>query len=130
MDEQHHDKLMQSVAKEYQDIFATSEQGVYIYLDDSHKVCNAKFATLLGYQSEDEWAKIDQSFPDAFVAKESQVNLISSFQDAMEKNVGSTNKIIWKKKDGTTVSTTVILAPIMHAGHLFALHFVSKTVNK
>lgn len=126
MDEHnHHDELMQSITKEYKEILENSEQGVYIYLDDSLKVCNKKFATLLGYQSEDEWVKIDTSFPDAFVAPESQETLVSSFQDAMEKNVGSTNKIVWKKKDGSTTSTTVILVPISHENHLFALHFVS-----
>lgn len=125
MDEHHHhDQLMQSIAKEYQSILAKSEQGIYIYLDDSHKVCNKKFAALLGYQSEDEWAKIDTSFPDVFVADESQEALVSSFQDAMEKNVGSTNKIVWKKKDKSTISSTVILVPVSHNGHLFALHFV------
>ncbi|MBP9718920.1 MAG: PAS domain-containing protein [Candidatus Levybacteria bacterium] len=126
MDEHHHhEELIQSITKEYQDILANSEQGIYIYLDDLHKVCNKKFATLLGYQSEDEWAKIEKSFPDVFVADQSQETLISSFQDAMEKNIGSANKIVWKKKDGSTISSTVFLAPISHNGHVFALHFVS-----
>lgn len=121
----HHDNLMQSVAKEYGDILENSNRGVYIYLDDTHKVCNKKFATLLGYESADEWAKIDTSFPDAFVADESQEALVSAFQDAMEHMVGSTNSIVWKKKDGTTVNSEVILVPIAHDNHLFALHFVS-----
>ena len=121
----HHESLIQSITKEYHDILANSEQSIYIYLDDMHKVCNKKFATLLGYQSEDEWAKINQSFPDAFVAEESQETLISSFQNALSKNIGSTNTIVWKKKDGSTISTKVILVPIHHNGHLFALHFIS-----
>jgi len=121
----HHNELMQSIAKEYQDILANSEQGIYLYLDDTSKVCNKKFATLLGYESEDEWAKIQKSFPDAFVANESQETLISAFQDAMEKNIGSTNTIVWKKKDGSTVEATVMLVPISYEGHVFALHFVS-----
>lgn len=126
MDEHsHHDELIQSLTKEYQDLLANSEQGIYIYLDDLHKVCNAKFATLLGYDSEDEWAKIKQPFPEVFVDDRSQETLISSFIDAIEKNIGSTNKIDWKTKDGNTISSTVILVPISHNGHLFALHFVT-----
>ena len=108
MDEhQHHDDLMQSVAKEYQEILSNSEQAIYIYHDDSHKICNNKFASLLGYSSEDEWAKIDEPFPVVFVDENSQESLISSFQDAVEKNIGSTNKVTWKKKDGSTIDTTV-----------------------
>lgn len=126
MDEhQHHDDLIQSITQEYVDILTHSEQGVYIYLDDIHKVCNKKFATLLGYDSEDEWAKVDQSFPEIFVADQSQQTLVSSYQDAMSKDTGSTNEVIWKKKDGSTIETEVILVPIAHKGHLFALHFVS-----
>ncbi|MEN9407463.1 MAG: hypothetical protein RLZZ455_679 [Candidatus Parcubacteria bacterium] len=123
--EENHDALIRAVGKEYQDILANSEQAIYIYLDDSHKICNKKFATLLGYDSEDEWAKIDASFPDAFVADESQETLVTSFQDAMEKNVASTTTIVWKKKDSSTISSTVILVPISCNGHQFALHFVS-----
>lgn len=123
-DHNHHDELMRSIAKEYQDIFENSEQGMYIYLDDSHKICNKKFATLLGYGSEDEWSKVEESFPSAFVANQSQRTLVSSYQDAMRNSVGSTNDITWKKKDGSTVSTTVLLVPISHEGHIFALHFV------
>lgn len=121
----HHDSLIKSIAKEYGAILTNSEQGVYIYLDDSHKVCNNKFATMLGYSSEDEWAKIDTSFPDTFVADESQDALVAAFQETMEKNIGSKDKIVWKKKDGSTVDSTVVVVPISHDGHLFALHFVT-----
>lgn len=126
MDEHgHHEELIQSMAKEYQEILANSEQGVYIYLDDLHKVCNKKFATFLGYESEEEWAKREGAFPEVFVDDQSQETLVSSFIEAMEKNVGSTNEIVWKKKDGSSVDSKVILVPISHNGHLFALHFVT-----
>lgn len=121
-----HEDLFLSLTEEYSDLLANSEQGIYIYLDDEHKVCNKKFATLLDYGSEDEWAKVGESFPVAFVADQSQETLVSAFQDAIEKGKGSTNKIIWKKKDGSTVSTQVILVPIAYEGHLLALHFVTK----
>lgn len=121
----HHDGLMQSITEKYVDMFAHSRQGMYLFLDDAHKVCNEKFSTLLGYKSPDEWANVETSFPDAFVAQDSQETLISAFQDAMEDMIGSTNTISWKKKDGSTVSTDVILVPIVHERHLFALHFVS-----
>lgn len=126
MDEHnHHEDLMQSLAKEYQDILENSEQGIYLYLDDAHKVCNKKFATLLGYESADEWARIEQPFPEVFVADGSQEILVSSFIEAMEKKIGSSNSIVWKKKDGSHISSTVILVPISHNNHLFALHFVT-----
>jgi len=124
-DHLHHDNLMTSIAKTYTNVFENSKQGIYIYFDDTHKICNKKFAELLGYSSPEDWAKVDELFPVAFVSTESQKTLVAAYQDAMENMVGSTNSIVWKKKDGTTVSTQVILVPIIHDNHAFALHFVS-----
>lgn len=126
MDEHHHENLIEGVSKEYKDILENSKQGVYLYLDDAHKVCNEKFASLLGYESAEEWAEVSGSFPDAFVAEESQEELVTSYQEAMENFIGSVIKVAWKKKSGGTVSTNVILVPISQDGHLLALHFVSK----
>lgn len=125
MHDHNHNDFMKAVSEEYQDIFENSEQGIYVYLDDVNKVCNKKFAELLGYDSPEEWAKIEESFPQVFVDEGSQETLVNAYQDAMEKGNASTNKIVWKKKDGETVKTSVILAPISFEGHLLAIHFVS-----
>ena len=92
-----HQDLLQSLTEEYGEILANTQQGVYLYLDDTHKVCNAKFAQLLGYTSPEEWAKVDTSFPDAFVDPSSQEVLVNAFRDAMENSVGSTNSIVWDR---------------------------------
>jgi hypothetical protein len=126
MDEhEHHEDLIKAVAEEYSEILKNSEQGMYIYLDDNHKVCNDKFATLLEYGSVEEWVSVRESFPDAFVTEESQETLVTAYQKAMEQYAGSEVNVTWKKKPGGTVETTVVLVPISHNGHVFALHFVS-----
>jgi len=122
---EHHENLIDGIAKQFSQILDTSGQGIYIYLDDTHKVCNEKFAKLLGYDSPKEWAEITESFPQTFVAEKSQNTLVSAYQDAMEKCVGSQNTISWKKKDGSILDTKVILVPVSFDNHLFALHFVS-----
>ena len=122
---QHHEELIGGVFEQLKEIFEKSEQAIYAYLDDKHKVCNQNFASLLGYKSPDEWAKVEDSFPDVLVAEKSQDTLVRTYRNAMEKMVGSTIKVTWKKQSGGTVDTTVILVPIAFQGHLFALHFVS-----
>jgi hypothetical protein len=124
-DHAHHQDLMGTLAQEYKELLTNSDQSIYIYLDDDHKICNKKFATLLGYETETDWEKTEGSFPELFVDEKSQEKLVSAYQDAMEKGIGSMNDIVWKKKDGKTVNSTVILVPIVFKGHLFALHFVS-----
>jgi hypothetical protein len=32
----------------------------------------------------------------------------------------------WKRKSGENIKTKVILVPVAHKGHIFALHFVSQ----
>ena len=120
-----HGQLIKSFYKEQKQVFESSNQAVYAFLDDGCIVCNEKFATLLGYSSPDEWAKTDETFTTAFVEKKSQNILVNAYQKAMEKLEGANVEVFWKKKSGGTVDTTVILVPIAYRGHLFALHFIS-----
>ena len=120
-----HQDLLSELALELQPLLEASEQGIYVYLDDEHKVCNENFASLLGYDSAAEWAQMEGSFPSLFVDTGSQDALIGAYQKAMQSMTASSIKISWKKKSGGTADTTVILAPISYKGHLFALHFVA-----
>ena len=127
MDEhQHHEELIEGLYKQLKPILDSSDQAIYIYLDDIHKICNKKFSSLLGYASTKDWAKVTESFPDAFVDEKSQKTLVTTYQKAMEKMVASVVNITWKTKDGRRVTTNVILTPISYNGHLFAVHFISK----
>lgn len=121
-----HEGLIEGISDEYGEILKNSEQAVYIYFDDTEKVCNKKFSDLLGYSSPEEWAKVNTNFPDAFVADDSQENLVTNYQNAMENMTATQTEITWKKKNGEKVQTKVILVPVSFNGHLFALHFVSK----
>ncbi len=120
----HHEELIAGISKQMKSILDSSQQAVYIYLDDIHKVCNGKYASLLGYRSPEEWAKVEDPL-DETVERSSQEALVNAFNQAMEKLIPSNIKVTWKKKAGGTVATSVILVPIAYDDHLFALHFVS-----
>src|SRR3989344_8526614 len=123
---QHHEELIKCLYEQLKPVFDNSQQAIYVYLDDIHKICNNKFATLLGYSSSEEWARVTGSFPDVFVDQQSQEVLVSTYQKAMEQIIGSEIDVTWKKKNGERVKTGLILVPIAYNGHLFALHFISK----
>ncbi len=124
-DQKHHEELVNGFHSQLKQIFDSSEQAIYLYLDDTHKVCNKKYATLLGYNSPEEWAKIENPL-ETTVDKTSQQTVVSAYRDAMEKMVGSKIDIKVKKKSGGTVNATVIMVPVAYQGHLFALHFISE----
>lgn len=124
--EGYHEELIAGIMKQLEPVFASSEQGIYVYLDDIHKACNEKFAKMLDYSSAGEWANEEISFTERFVDKKSEETLVAAYSNAMEHMVGSSINVAWKKKSGKSVKTQVILVPISFQNHLFALHFVSE----
>ena len=119
----HHEELVGGPYNQMKSIFESSEQPMYLYLDDTHKTCNQKFASLLGYKTPNEWASVEELSD--LVEEESMKSLAAAYNEAMTRKVGSTINVEWRKKSGDKVDTSVILVPIAYDGHLFALHFVS-----
>ena len=125
MAEYHHEELIGGITKEFKAILEKSEQSIYIYLDDTHKVCNKKFAELLGFKSPKEWANADAPLSD--VVEEDQQNVINAYMNASEKMVASTIEVRLKNiKTNKIVKTVMTVAPVGHAGHVFTAHFFSK----
>ncbi len=121
-----HEELIKGVYEQLRDVFEGSKQAIYVYYDDNHKICNQRFASLLGYKSVEEWSAVNEPFPQAFVKDESQEVLVSSYRNAMEDKIGSDIEVSWKKKTGESIKTRVIMVPISYMGELLALHFISK----
>lgn len=124
--EDDHGMLLSEVAKQYESIFASKDQGMYLYLDDENRACNATFASWLGYKNPAEWAKVAGDFTAAFVDAESVERLVAAYRAAMKGGVGAQVLVTWKRKDGKTLRTHAILVPVDHEGHRFAMHYVTK----
>jgi PAS domain-containing protein len=125
-DSAHHEELVNGLYNQMKSILDKSEQPIFIYLDDNHKLCNQQFAKFLGYQSPQDWAKIS-GFLEVYLNENSRETLMNAYWDAMNKMVGSTINLTWKKKDGTLVDSTMILVPMMFEGHLLAVHFITSS---
>jgi PAS domain-containing protein len=122
--EAHDEELVKGLYDQMKVILDSSEQLIFLYLDDNHKACNSRFATLLGYKSPQEWAEIP-GLLEVYVAEKSRETLMTAYWDAMKKRVSSTTQLTWMKKGGGTIDTTVILVPVSSQGHLFSIHFVT-----
>ncbi|HLB27771.1 MAG TPA: hypothetical protein VJK47_01020 [Dehalococcoidales bacterium] len=123
--EQHHETLTKGITKELKPIMDKSPQGIYVYLDDTHKACNKKFADLLGYKSAKEWAAIEAPLADVVEADQDKV--IEAYGNATEKMLGSSLDIRFKNvKTGKAVKANMIMVPIAYDGHIFAMHFLNK----
>jgi len=124
-DQKHHGELVEGFHNQLKEIFDFSKQGIYLYLDDNHKVCNKKFAEMQGFSSPEEWAKVENPL-EVGVDQLSQNTVASAYRDAVEKLVGSKIDVKLKKKTGSTFNASVIMVPVAYQGHMFALHFISE----
>jgi hypothetical protein len=122
--EQHHEELVKGVAEQLKLVLQKSEQAVYIYLDDNHKICNKNLADLLGYKSAKEWG--DTEAPLVDVVERDQQTVIEAYKKATEKFIASSVEASFKNvKTGKIIKTKMILVPIIYNDHVFSMHFLS-----
>jgi len=115
--EAHDEELVKGLYDQIKVILDSSEQPIFLDIDDNHKACNSRFATLLGYKLPREWAEMS-GLLEVYVAKKRWETLMTAYWDAMKKMVASTTQLTWMKKGGGTIDTTVILVPMSSQGHL------------
>ena len=124
-DEHSHEELVSTIAKQMEPVLQKSKQGVYIYLDDVHKICNDNFAKMLGYKSAKEWGETDAPLAD--VMEEDQKAVISVYEQAVEKFIASSLDITMKNvQNDKRIKTSMIVAPLMLDGHVFTIHFFNQ----
>jgi hypothetical protein len=126
MDKQeHHADLVEGITQQMKQVLDKSGQAIYLYLDDSHKVCNKKFADMLGYKSPKEWAETEAPLAD--VVEEDQKEVIKVYMDAAEKMNSGWLEVKFKNiKTGKIVAANMLIVPIGYAGHIFTAHFITK----
>lgn len=115
--------MVAEMAEMFESVLHKSPQAIYLYLDDEHKVCNAKFAKLLGYKNPQEWT--DNMYPVDDVAKEDQDKGIKAYMDASQKLQASSFDARWVRKDGKKIKTNVVMVPIPYKDEVFVLHFIT-----
>jgi hypothetical protein len=127
--EAHHEELVKGLYDQMKPIIEGSEQPIFIYLDDNHKACNKKLATMLGFKSPQEWAE-KQGFLEIYVEEKSRETLSSAYWKAMQTMAASTIQLTWMKTTGEKIESTMILVPMFFQGHMFSVHFVTSTANR
>lgn len=123
-DNPHHIHLVKELTEQLEPLFSNSPQAIYLYLDDEHKVCNQKFADMLGYASPEEWVANPNPIDD--VREEDQEKGIQAFVDASEHFKASTLSAMWVRKDGEKINTEVTMVPLPYKNEVFVLHFITQ----
>jgi len=124
-EQQHHEELVKGVSEQLKPILDKSPQAIFVYLDDTHKMCNQKMADLVGMSSVKQW--VEAEAPLADVVEEDQPAVIQAYENASEKiTAGHLPVRVKNTKTGKVVKTDMVIVPLSYEGHIFALHFLSR----
>jgi PAS domain S-box-containing protein len=118
-----HETALAELAGHFKPVFEQSPDGVYLWLDEQHKVCNQRLAAMFGYDVR-EWQEVDD-FADTFIADESRSLYVWHYKH----QVGGLQypvsfRFRGKRKDGSTFDAETDMIPLTYAGHVVAYHFV------
>lgn len=120
----HHEHLIKEMAEQYEPILSNSPQAIYIYLDDEHKICNQKFADMLGYESVGAWVQNETPLDDVLESDHDKV--IKAYMEASRELKASEFSVTLVKKDNKQIDVNVIMTPMSFKEEIFVIHFISE----
>jgi PAS domain S-box-containing protein len=119
-----HEVATKELAEHLRPLFDTSPDGVYVWLDEEHWVCNQRFADLLGYDSPDE-LNDTPSFLQRMVHEDDQQHFSWNYWNRVQALAFPTTfRFRGTRKDGSTFQAETDMIPFTYGGHTFAYHFV------
>jgi PAS domain S-box-containing protein len=118
-----HVELLQALEAQFRPVLENSPDGVYLWLDDTHKVCNERLAAMFGYTVA-EWCE-RPDFLGSFIFEEDQELYAANYQRSVAAlTFPVTFRFRGRRKDGSTFSAETDMIPASFDGHAVAYHFV------
>jgi PAS domain S-box-containing protein len=124
MDPIPHDEVTPMLAEHLGPIFEQSPDGVYVWLDEHHWMCNQRFAELFGYGSPSELNDTPGLLQRIVHEDDQQLFSWSYWNRVQALAFPSTIRFTGVRKDGSTCQAESDMIPLTFGGHTFAYHFV------
>ncbi|HEY6957661.1 MAG TPA: hypothetical protein VI814_02435 [Candidatus Limnocylindria bacterium] len=120
-----HEEWLAAIAAQLAPIFENSKDGIYVYLDDRHKICNERLAHMWGYKDAAEWAAAPD-FLETFVATHAdRVRVSTTYHQNVHRELSAyALRYTIRRKDGHKRVVETITVPYAYDGQLFAYTFV------
>jgi PAS domain S-box-containing protein len=119
-----HEVATKELAEHLQPLFDASPDGMYVWLDEEHWICNQRFADLLGYDSPDE-LNDTPNFLQRMVDEDDQQHFSWNYWNRVQALAFPTTfRFRGTRKDGSTFQAETDMIPFTYGGHTFAYHFV------
>ena len=118
-----HEQILREMLEQFGPVFQQSPDGVYLYLDDRHKICNERLAKMFGLTTK-EWAAAPNFLGD-FVVEQDQEMVANNYQ----RHVATiTRPVSFRfralRKDGSTFTAETEMIPMSWRGNPVAYHFM------
>ncbi len=118
-----HEQILAELGKHFEPVFKSSPDGVYLWLDETHMICNKRLADMFGYTVEEMCGK--SPFLDNFVHPEDQELFSTNYHRSVEPLAFPTTfRFRGKRKNGTFFDAETDMVPLSFHGHQIAYHFV------
>jgi len=116
-------EIIRQLEAQFRPLFESSPDGVYLWLDESHKVCNERLASLYG-MSVAEWCTAEP-FLESFVAAEDREHYAWNYHHRVGGLLFPTTfRFRGLRRDGSTFNAETDMIPISFDGRPVAYHFV------
>jgi PAS domain S-box-containing protein len=121
-----HEVATKELAEHLQPVFDASPDGVYVWLDEEHWICNQRFAELFGYDSPDELNHTPRLLQRIVHQDDQQVFSWSYWNRVQPLAFPTTLRFRGVRKDGSFLQAETDMIPLSYGGHTFAYHFVRR----
>jgi PAS domain S-box-containing protein len=119
-----HEVATKELAEHLQPLFDASPDGMYVWLDEEHWICNQRLADLFGYGSRDE-LNDTPSFLHRMVHEDDQEHFSWNYWNRVQAQAfPATFRFRGKRQDGSEIQLETDMIPLTFGGHTFAYHFV------
>jgi PAS domain S-box-containing protein len=119
-----HDVATKELAEQLRPVFVSSPDGVYVWLDEEHWICNERFAELFGYGSADDLNDTPRLLQRIVYEDDQQLFSWSYWNRVQPLAFPTTLRFRGVRKDGSVFQAGTDMIPLSYGGHTFAYHFV------
>jgi PAS domain S-box-containing protein len=121
-----HDDAVRELADHLRPVFDSSPDGVYVWLDEEHWICNGRFASMFGYDSPDELNNTPYLLQRLVHEDDQQLVSWNYWNRVQALAYPVTFRFRGMCKDGSTCLVETDMVPLTFGGHTFAYHFVRR----
>jgi len=121
-EEHEHVKILKELGEQFRPMFEKSPEGIYLYIDEVHKICSERFAKMFGL-TVTEWEEME-GFVNKHVAEEDVEMVVQTYHEHIHQSLTPARfRGDCIRKNGSRFKVEVDMIPFPWRGEMVALHF-------